>query len=54
MGAEGREGVSSPDDEQASPETSNIHTIITMVILEFFIFYLSLNRDTSSRMLRNR
>ena len=42
VGAEGREGVSSTDDEQANPETSNIHKQNTMIILEFFIFYLQL------------
>ena len=54
VGAEGREGVSSTDDEQANPETSNIHKQNTMIILEFFIFYLPFNRDASSLMLRNR
>ena len=53
MGAEGREGVSPPDDEQANPEISNIHKQNAMVILEFIILYLSLNRDISSRMLRD-
>ena len=54
VGAEGREGVFSTDDEQANPEKSNRHTSTTMIILEFFIFYLSFNRDASSLMLRNR
>jgi hypothetical protein len=53
VGAEGREGVSSPD-EQASPDTKNIYKQNTMIILEFFIFYLPLIGDTSNRMLRNK
>jgi len=54
FGAEGSEVVSSPDDEQASPEPTNIHKQNTAIILEFFIFYLPFNRDTSSQMLRTR
>ena len=51
IGAEGGEkggvdvGVGSPpnpNSEQANPEASNIHKQNTMIILEFFIFYLQL------------
>ena len=54
VGAEGREGVSPPDVEQANPEISNIHMQNAVIILEFFIFYLSFNRDDSSRMVASR
>ena len=63
IGAEGGEkggvdvGVGSPpnpNSEQANPEASNIHKQNTMIILELFIFYLLFNRDTCSRMLRNK
>jgi hypothetical protein len=53
VGAEGREGVSSTDDEQANPETSNMHKQNAMIILEFVIFYLPFNRVASSLLLRN-
>jgi len=46
IGAEGGEVggvvVSSPNNEQASPAIGNIHKQNTMIILEYFIFYLQL------------
>ena len=53
IGAEGREGVSPPDDEQANPKISNMHMKNAMIIFELFILYRPLNRDISSRILHN-
>ena len=46
IGAEGGEVdgvvISSPNNEQASPAIGNIHKQNTMIILEYFIFYIQL------------